>query len=133
MVDRSILSLGLRNTHLVIDEMRSERPTAEDFLEKSFGFCAVAGNEIAGWCMSEYNTGDRFEIGVETVEEHRRRGLALQTSKATISHGAARGYRLVGWHCWADNTASNKLAQALGFSHVCEYPAYVLRRAASTI
>jgi len=132
MVDGSLLSLGLKNTDRVIDEMRSERPTVEEFLEKSFGFCAVAGGEIAGWCMSEYNTGDRFEIGIETPEKHRRRGLALQTAKATISYGVARGYRLVGWHCWTDNTASNKLARALGFSHVCEYPAYVLRRTAST-
>jgi RimJ/RimL family protein N-acetyltransferase len=132
MVDRSMLSLGLRNTHLVIEEMMSERPTVEDFLAKSFGFCVVAGDEIVGWCMSEYNTGDRFEIGVGTSEEHRRRGLALQTSRAVIGYGVARGYSRVGWHCGADNMASNGLAQALGFSHVCEYPAYVLRRASST-
>jgi len=131
MVDRSLLSSGLKNTDRVIGEMRSERPTVEDFLDKSFSFCAVAGDVIADWCMSEYNTRDRFEIGIETVEKHRRRGLALQTAKATISYGVARGYRLVGWHCWTDNTASNKLARALGFSHVCEYPAYVLRRATS--
>jgi GNAT superfamily N-acetyltransferase len=132
MVDRNLLSMGLKNTDRVIDEMRSERPTLEGFLENCFSFCAVASGEIAGWCMSEYNTGDRFEIGIETTEKHRRRGLALQTAKATINYGIARGYRLVGWHCWADNMASNGLAQALGFSHVCEYPAYVLRRAAST-
>jgi hypothetical protein len=130
MVDRRLLSLSLENTNRLIDEMKSEQPTVEDFLEKSFGFCTVAGSEIAGWCISEYNTGDRFEIGIETTEKHRRRGLALQTARATISHGLALGYRLVGWHCWADNVASNKLAQVLGFSHVCEYPAYVLRRAA---
>jgi len=131
MVDRSLLSMGLINTDRVIDEMRSERPTVDEFMEKSFGFCALAGEEIACWCMSEYNTGDRYEIGIETVAEHRRRGLALQTARATIGHGATRGYRFVGWHCWTDNLGSNELARVLGFSHVCEYPAIVLRRAAS--
>jgi GNAT superfamily N-acetyltransferase len=131
MVDRSLLSMGLKNTDRVIDDMRSERPTVEEFLEKSFGFCAVAGGEIACWCMSEYNTGARFEIGIETAGEHRRRGLAMQTAKATIGYGVARGYRIVGWHCWTDNVGSNELARALGFSHVCKYPAIVLRRAAS--
>jgi len=131
MVDRGLLSMGLKNTDRVIDEMRSERPTVEEFMEKSFGFCAVAGGEIACWCISEYNTGSRFEIGIETAEEHRRRGLALQTAKATIGYGATQGYRFVGWHCWTDNVASNELARALGFSHVCEYPAIVLRRATS--
>lgn len=130
-VDRGLLSLGLNNTDLLIDEMRSERPTVEEFMEKSFGFCAVAGGEIACWCMSEYNTDDRFEIGIETAVDHRRRGLALQTARATIGHGATQGYRFVGWHCWTDNVGSNGLARALGFSHVCEYPAVVLRRAAS--
>jgi len=129
MVDRGLLSMGLKNTDLVIDEMRSERPTVEEFMEKSFGFCAVAGGEIACWCMSEYNMGARFEIGIETMGEHRRRGLALQTAKATIGHGVTRGYRFIGWHCWTDNVGSNELARALGFSHVCEYPAIVLRRA----
>lgn len=132
MVDRNLLSLGLKNTNRVIEEMKSERLSVEEFLEKSFGFCAEAGGEIAGWCMSEYNTGDRLEIGIETAEKHRRVGLALQTARATISHGLARGYKLIGWHCWIDNTASNKLARVLGFSHMCEYPAYVLRRATST-
>lgn len=131
MVDRSLLSMGLKNTDLVIDEMRSERPTVEEFMEKSFGFCAVAGGEIACWCMSEYNTSTRFEIGTETAKEHRRKGLALQTAKATIGYGTTRGYRFVGWHCWTDNVGSNELARALGFSHVCEYPAIVLRRATS--
>ncbi|OGD44374.1 hypothetical protein A3K69_07775 [Candidatus Bathyarchaeota archaeon RBG_16_57_9] len=128
MIDRSMLSMGLMNTNRVIDEMRSERPTVEEFMEKSFGFCAVTDGEIACWCTSEYNTGDRFEIGIETAVEHRRRGLALQTAKATIGHGVTRGYSVIGWHCWTDNAGSNELARALGFSHVCEYPAIVLRR-----
>jgi len=130
MVDRGLLSMGLKNTDRVIDEMRSERTTVEEFMEKSFGLCAVAGREIACWCMSEYNTGDRFEIGIETVAEYRRRGLALHTAKAAIGHGLTLGHRFVGWHCWADNAGSNGLARALGFNHVCEYPAVVLRRAA---
>jgi hypothetical protein len=130
-LDMGLLSMGLRNTDRMIDEMRSERPTVEEFMEKSFGFSAVSDREIACWCMSEYNTGARFEIGIETVEEHRRKGLATQTAKATIGYGVTRGYRIVGWHCWTDNVGSNELARALGFSHVCEYPTIVLRRAAS--
>jgi GNAT superfamily N-acetyltransferase len=130
-LNRGLLSMGLRNTGRVIDEMRSERPTVEEFMEKSFGFSAVAGGEIACWCMSEYNTSARFEIGIETAEEHKRKGLATQTAKATIGYGVTRGYKLVGWHCWTDNVGSNELARALGFNHVCEYPAIVLRRAAS--
>jgi len=128
MIDRGLLTKGLKNTDLVIDEMRSERPTVEEFIEKSFGFYSVAGEEIASWCTSEYNTGDRFEIGIETVVKHRRRSLALHTANATIGHGLTRGFRVVGWHCWADNAGSNGLARALGFSHVCEYPAILLRK-----
>jgi hypothetical protein len=67
-----------QNTDLVESEMRSERASVADFLEKSFGFCALQGDVLASWCMSEYNADNRFEIGIATHPDHRRKGLALQ-------------------------------------------------------
>jgi len=89
---------------------------------KSFGFCALKGDEIAAWCMSEYNAENRFEIGIETHPDHRRKGLALQTARACMNHGLANGYTQVGWHCWVHNIESNALAKRLGFKHVLKYP-----------
>ena len=120
-ITESLLSKGYWNTDLVMNEMRSERASVEDFLEKSFGFCILLGDKIAAWCMSEYNVDNRFEIGIETHQDHRRKGLALQTARACINHGLKHGYTRVGWHCWVKNLESNMLAQRLGFKHILQY------------
>lgn len=117
-----LLHKGYHNTQLVIDEMKSERRDEFDFLDKSFGYCTIYDNEITSWCMSEYNTDQRFEIGIETHQDHRRKGLALQIARACINFGAEKGYTKVGWHCWKTNLPSNKLASSLGFKYVLEYP-----------
>jgi len=121
-ITESLLEEGYQNTDLVKNEMRSERKSVQDFLEKSFGFCAISGDEIAAWCMSEYNADNRFEIGIETHKDHRRRGLSLQTARACINHGVANGYTQVGWHCWVKNEPSNMLAKRLGFKQMHNYP-----------
>ncbi len=55
--------------------MTSERPS-EDFLRRSFGQCLVHNGAIAGWCLSEYNSGPRCEVGIAVAEPYQRRGLA---------------------------------------------------------
>ena len=121
-ITESLIEKGYENTDLVKNEMRSERASVPDFLEKSFGYCAIIDDVIAAWCMSEYNAVDRFEIGIETHLDHRRKGLALQTARACINHGIENAYNQVGWHCWVKNEASNQLAKRLGFKHVLNYP-----------
>ncbi len=121
-VTQSFIDMGYENTELVLDEMQSERFSVDDFLEKSFAFCALQDNVIAAWCMSEYNVEGGFEIGIETHPDHRRKRLATQTALACFNYGVEKGYRYVGWHCWKKNEASNRTAFRLGFKHVLEYP-----------
>lgn len=121
-ITHDFLGKGYENTELVADEMQSERAGVDDFLKKSFGFCALKGEEIAAWCMSEYNVDNRFEIGIETHPDHRRKGLAILTAKACINHGKKLGFKSVGWHCWKNNEPSNRTSLRLGFKHVLEYP-----------
>lgn len=125
-ITKSLLEKGYQNIELVMNEMQSERASVEDFFDKSFGFYVLHGNEIASWCMSEYNVDHRFEIGIETHPEYRRRGLATQTAISCINYGIEKGYSTVGWHCWKRNRESNKLALKLGFKLVLEYPAEYL-------
>lgn len=111
----------------LLDEMQSESPSVEDFLTHKFGYCLQYGQELAGWCLSEYNHGDRCELGIETLPPFRRRGLALVTAAATIAHAQAQGMAAIGWHCWKSNIASSNLAQRLGFELVEEYPVWYCR------
>ncbi len=127
-VDADLLSrANLGNLNDVLDEMRSERLSVESFLEKSFGYVVIHGGEIVGWCMSEYNSGNRCELGIATVEGYRRMGLATLTGRATIGHALAHGVNEIGWHCLADNIASIATAKRLRFNKQCEYPVYWIK------
>jgi len=126
MVDAGLMEqTHLRNLANLREEMRSERPTVADFFDKSFGVCIVARDELAGWCLSEYNYADRCEIGIETGEAYRRQGFGTVMTHAMVERARAHGVRQVGWHCRTDNRPSAATALKAGFRYVCDYPAYV--------
>ena len=126
-INAALLSRSdLKNLRAVTEEMRSERVSIEDFLQKSFGYCALCGTEIVGWCMSEYNVDNRCELGIATVERYRRRGIATVTGTAVISHAVSRGITDIGWHCWADNEASIRTAQRPGFRKERDYTVHLV-------
>ena len=127
-VDRVLVAnSGLKNREALIDEMQSERASVEGFLSKSFGFCLLQGQEIAGWCLSEYNSADECEVGIETVEAYRRQGVATLTASALIEHALSQGMTRVGWHCWADNEGSIATARKAGLEKVTDYPVFTVR------
>jgi len=122
-VDATLLArTDLEHLEGVVQEMQSERPSVEDFLAKSFGFCAVKEGAIVAWCMSEYNVDNHCEIGIWTEQNHRRRGLALATATAVIDHAFNRGISQIGWHCWASNAPSIATARSLGFTLAVTHP-----------
>lgn len=124
-VERALLESGISGLDALREEMCSERASVEDFLEKSFGLCPVYENELAGWCLSEYNTGERCEIGIATLEPFQRRGVAASLTRAFLAEARRRGYTRVGWDCWERNTASVASAKRAGLLLVEAYPALV--------
>jgi len=126
LVDANLLAdETLRGRHVLIEEMLSERPSVEAFLRESFGVCPVRDRAVAGWCLSEYNTADRCEVGIAVAEEHRRQGVATAITAAFVAMARERGIREVGWHCWAGNVASAATARKAGFTLEREYAVYV--------
>ncbi|MCB8967064.1 MAG: GNAT family N-acetyltransferase [Ardenticatenaceae bacterium] len=118
-VDASLLAdTTLTNLDWVTEEMASERPSLADFLAKSFGYCLQHEDKIVAWCMSEYNTGKRCELGIATDDAHQRKGLATAVASATIQHALSHDIDDIGWVCWKDNAASIASAHKLGFTLV---------------
>ena len=126
LITPEFLSSDMEGTGAVRDEMCSERTSVEDFLAHSFGICPVYGNEVAGWCMSEYNVGERCEIGIATAPNHQRKGIATLATWTFLAEAHRLGYRRVGWDCWIRNEASAATARKAGFSLIEEYPAIVV-------
>ncbi|NJC97160.1 MAG: hypothetical protein C3F07_02645 [Anaerolineales bacterium] len=114
-VAMDLMKSDMEGLEALREEMCSERTSVEDFLEKSFGVCPVYENQIVGWCLSEYNTGDRCEIGIATLQPHQRKGIATAITRAFLIEAAKRGYQRVGWDCWERNQASVATARKVGF------------------
>jgi GNAT superfamily N-acetyltransferase len=126
LVDGTLLEQRhLKNLDALVDEVCSERPSVEDFLEQSFGVCAVHGDELAGWCLSEYNSGNRCEVGIETLAPFRRRGLGTAMVSALMEHALGKGVDRVGWHCYANNVPSVATALRAGFAKQSDYAVYM--------
>lgn len=115
-VTRELLASNIGGLDTLREEMLSERASVDDFLSNSFGLIPVYENQIAGWCLSEYNTGEHCEIGIATLEPHQRKGIATILTNAFLAEAAQRGYRHVGWDCWEKNEASAATARKAGFT-----------------
>ena len=126
LITPEFLCSAISGLDAVRQEMCSERASVEDFLKRSFGLCPLYANEVAGWCMSEYNVGDRCEIGIATAEKHQRKGIATLVTQSFLAEAHRRGYTRVGWDCWTRNAASVATALKAGFTLVEEYPAAVV-------
>lgn len=126
LITSELLASGLQGLDAVKEEMCSERASVDDFLARSFGICPVYENEIVGWCMSEYNVGDRCEIGIATAPNHQRQGIATLATWYFLAEAHQRGYTRVGWDCWTRNQASVATARKAGFTLIEEYPAIVV-------
>ena len=126
-VDRALLEQEhLANLEGLTEEMSSERQSTEDFLAQSFGVCMLHGDQIVGWCLSEYNTAQRCEVGIEVIEPYRGRGLATVMASALVEHALSVEVSRIGWHCYSSNVASAATARRVGFEKVRDYAVYLL-------
>ena len=117
----------LKHHHSLVAEIHSEAPSVAYFLQRRFGYGLQYGQELVGWCLSEYNHADQCELGIETLPGFQRRGLATATALATIAHAQSQGITSIGWHCWKKNIASSNLALKLDFEKVEDYPVWYCR------
>ena len=91
----------------------------ESFLAKGVGFCVMHGDTPAAWAFSAAVSDDEIDIGVETLERFRGKGLAAAAASEMIRFSLAAGKKPV-WACHAGNIGSQKVAEKLGFEKVGE-------------
>ena len=98
--------------------------TEENFLSRGVSLVALCGREAVAVCTCDCVAGDRIDVGVFTAREHRRKGVGAAVVAATVEECLRQGFRAVGWHCNADNVASWKTAEKVGFERNREYAYY---------
>ncbi len=88
--------------------------SSERFLEKGKGFCVMHGQTPAAWAFSAAVSDSEVDIGVETLESYRGKGLAAAAANEMIRYVLSVGKKPV-WACHYGNIGSQKVAQKLGF------------------
>lgn len=104
---------------------------AEDFLEHGLGFALMLDGDPAAMAFSSFVIGSELELGIETADQHRGRGLALEVCTMLVDACIARGLTPV-WACRLGNTASYRLAEKLGFEVSRHLPYFRLPERAGT-
>jgi RimJ/RimL family protein N-acetyltransferase len=94
--------------------------TAERIMRLTLGVVVLSEDAVVCEAATGAPTHGRIEVGVTTVEHHRRRGLAASACAALIALCEARGLR-TWWDCAKQNTASIQLARRLGYLAGREY------------
>jgi hypothetical protein len=98
---------------------------AEHFYNNGIGFSLFYENKLASTAYSAYVHDDFLEIGIETLDEYRGKGLAQYSCSALIDYCLQNSLEPV-WSCRLENTGSYKLAQKLGFEPILKRSYYRL-------
>lgn len=95
-------------------------PTAQDYAARGLGICALLGDDVVGGASSYTVYRGGIEIEVDTLEAHRRKGIATACAAALILACLERGLTPA-WD--AANPESKALAEKLGYRFSHAYPA----------
>jgi tetratricopeptide (TPR) repeat protein len=124
-VDKTLLAREFSGKADLLEELCSERESVEAFLNQSFGLAAFREEELAGWCLSEYNFENRCEVGIATMPPFQRQGLARAMTLTFLGLAQQNGLDTVLWHCDKTNLASQKTALSAGFDLVEDQPVLI--------
>jgi RimJ/RimL family protein N-acetyltransferase len=94
--------------------------TEENILQHTLGVVVLHEGNVVCEAATGAPTHGLIEVGVTTADAHRRKGLARAACTKLIQECEARGYN-TWWDCAAQNTASVRLAQRLGYCNGREY------------
>jgi len=99
----------------------------KDFIKNGVGFSLLYKKQLAATAFSSWIFDNKLEIGIETVEEFRGKGLAEMVCEAIIEYCISNKYEPI-WSCRLENIGSYKLAKKLGFEPIIKKPYYRLSK-----
>jgi hypothetical protein len=98
---------------------------SEQFEKEGKGFSLICEGELASTAFASFADVGKLELGIETSENHRKKGYATEVSVALIEYCIENNLEPV-WSCNITNTGSASLAQKLGFVKSVTLPYYRL-------
>lgn len=93
--------------------------SSESFLAKGRGFCVVHNEMPVVWAFSSAVCDSVIDIGIETCEGFRGKGLATAVAGKMVEYVLGVG-KMPTWACHGGNIASQKTAERTGFKKVSQ-------------
>lgn len=120
-IDENILNNSeLENIEELLDEISGMWGNTEEFVKNGFGYCALYEEKLISWCTGEFFSEKTCGIGIYTIEEERKKGVAAALTRSFVTECSKRGL-VPYWDSWDDNAASIKVAEKVGFDRVEVY------------
>ena len=127
-VDERLLGDGsVANKDGMVEEIEGMWGAVDRFLQRGFGYCAVADGAVAGWCTAEYVGRRSCGIGIETAQAYRNRGVAGRLTYHFLRHCSVSGITPY-WDCWSGNGPSVRTAEKLGFRKLADYKVLLISK-----
>ncbi len=117
-IDESFI-LSVKNGNMVsnpdflIDYIEQFWDSTENYLNLGYGYVAVDAGKIVSFAITSFLYDKTFSIGVETLEQARRKGLAGTLVNILFNELYSKNYN-IWWDCMVDNIASQKTAESTG-------------------
>lgn len=115
-----IFSSKLANVHFLKKEIEKKWASKNRFVTHGFGYCAIKDKEILGWCTAEYLGNKTCGVGIQTVQEFQRQGVASILSEIFLKKCREKGL-VPYWDTWKKNISSLSCAEKIGFRKVTDY------------
>ena len=114
-IDRDLLArLFEDNEKFLLSKLTRFWYSVDAFINTGLGYVFLDGEEIVSLCFSGFVAGNIHVIDIETKVIHRRKGYAESVSQAFVADCINREIQPY-WDCMAENIASARLAERLGF------------------
>ena len=107
--------------------LSDNKNSLDEFYKRRFAFAVVYQEKfIVSFCYCSYLSNDmsRCDLGIVTKSDFQRKGLGKNLLFQILEHCWEIGVKKVEWHSSADNIASIKLAESVGFKYDRNYPIY---------
>jgi len=118
-----LVDLSVGNKEFLFSKLTQFWGSVDAFLNTGLGYVLADGEEIASLCCSGFVAGNIHGIDIETKVTHRRKGYAEIVAQAFIEECIERRLQ-PHWDCMAENAASARLAEKLGFTQSHVYALY---------
>jgi GNAT superfamily N-acetyltransferase len=109
----SLCKRDIQNKDFIINYLEQYWGTVENYLNKGYGYIALSGNKIVSIAVSTAHYKTTQEIGVETLEDYRRKGLSSSLVRMLLNVFYVKGIK-PSWDCSDTNIASQQTIEKAG-------------------